>query len=130
MLNFVPKKYDFQTALLFFFTIFTTSFCAYLPNLTPSGISLFASMECRLAEHRFTSYDSVRKLLDNWFSLRREQLLWRGIHALSQKWAKRVLTLTIWFPMVSGYLRHRSFFIDTPTDVHGLRSFDTISLKE
>jgi len=39
----------------------------YSPNLAPSDYHLFASMGHVLAKQRFTSYEDVRKWLDDWF---------------------------------------------------------------
>ncbi|XP_018405655.1 PREDICTED: uncharacterized protein LOC108782006 [Cyphomyrmex costatus] len=43
------------------------SHAAYSPDLAPSDYYLFASMGHALAQQRFTSYEDVRKWLDNWF---------------------------------------------------------------
>ncbi|QQP41422.1 Transposase [Caligus rogercresseyi] len=41
---------------------------AYSPDLAPSDYYLFASMGHALAEQHFTSYEDVRKWLDDWFA--------------------------------------------------------------
>jgi len=41
-----------------------------------------------LAQQRFTSYENVRKWLDDWFGSKEQQFFWRGIHKLSNKWKK------------------------------------------
>ena len=63
---------------------------AYSPDLAPSDYYLFASLGHALAEQCFTSYESVREWLDNWFDLIDEQFYWRGIHHLPEMWEKCV----------------------------------------
>ncbi|QQP52382.1 Transposase, partial [Caligus rogercresseyi] len=41
---------------------------AYSPDLAPSDYYLFASMGHALAEQHFTSYEDVRKWLEDWFA--------------------------------------------------------------
>ena len=48
---------------------------AYSPDSAPSDYHLFASLGHALAEQRFTSYENVRKWLDNWFDLKDEQFI-------------------------------------------------------
>ena len=43
---------------------------AYSSDVAPSDYNLFASLGHALAEQRFTSYENVRKWLDNWFDLK------------------------------------------------------------
>ena len=43
-----------------------------------------------LAKQRFDSYENVKKWLDDWFDLKREQFFWRGIHKLPKRWEKYV----------------------------------------
>jgi histone-lysine N-methyltransferase SETMAR len=64
------------------------SHAAYSPDLAPSDYYLFASMGHALAEQRFTSYENVRKWLDDWFASKEQQFFWRGIHKLSDRWEK------------------------------------------
>ncbi|EFN81808.1 Histone-lysine N-methyltransferase SETMAR, partial [Harpegnathos saltator] len=61
---------------------------AYSPDLAPSDYYLFASMGRALAEQRFTSYENVRKGLDDWFASKEQQFFCRGIHKLSDRWEK------------------------------------------
>ena len=63
---------------------------AYSPDLAPSNYHLFASLGDVLTEQRFTSYENVREWLDNWFDLKDEQVYWRGIHHLPERWGKCV----------------------------------------
>ncbi|QQP57247.1 Transposase [Caligus rogercresseyi] len=49
---------------------------AYSPDLAPSDYYLFASMGQALAEQRFTSYEDVRKWLDDWFASKEKQFFW------------------------------------------------------
>jgi len=44
-----------------------------------------------LAQH-FTSYEDVRKWLEDWFGLKEQQFFWHGIHTLSTKWKKCIAT--------------------------------------
>ena len=64
------------------------SHAAYSPDLAPSDYHLFASMGHALAEQRFTSYENVRKWLDDWFASKEQQFFWRGIHKLPDRWEK------------------------------------------
>ena len=57
---------------------------AYSPDLAPSDYH-FASMGHALAQQRFTSYEDVRKWLDDWFGSKEQQFFWRGIHKLSNR---------------------------------------------
>ncbi|QQP49497.1 Transposase [Caligus rogercresseyi] len=61
---------------------------AYSPDLAPSDYYLFASMGQALVEQRFPSYEDVRKWLDDWFASKEQQLFWRGIHILPERWEK------------------------------------------
>jgi len=65
---------------------------AYSPDLAPSDYHLFASMGHALAQQRFTSYEDVRKWLDDWFDSKEQQFFWRGIHKLSNRWKKCIAT--------------------------------------
>jgi len=49
------------------------SHAAYSPDLAPSDYHLFASMGHALAQQRFTSYEDVRKWLDDWFGSKEQQ---------------------------------------------------------
>ena len=49
------------------------SHAAYSPDLAPSDYHLFASMGHALVQQRFTSYEDVRKWLDNWFGSKEQQ---------------------------------------------------------
>ena len=66
----------------------TLSRAAYSPDLAPSDYYLFASMGHTLSDQHFTSYENVRKWLDNWFALKERQFFWRGIHQLPDRWEK------------------------------------------
>jgi len=37
-----------------------------------------------LAQQRFTSYEDVRKWLDDWFGSKEQKFFWRDIHKLSK----------------------------------------------
>ena len=50
-----------------------------------SDYHLFASMGHALAQQRFTSYEDVRKWLDDWFGSIEQQFFWHGIHKLSNR---------------------------------------------
>ena len=64
------------------------SHAAYSPNLAPSDYYLFASMGHALSDQHFTSYENVRKWLDDWFASKERQFFWRGIHQLPDRWEK------------------------------------------
>ena len=64
------------------------SHAAYSPNLAPSDYHLFASMGHAIDEQCFTSYENVRKWLDDWFASKEQQFFWRGIHKLPDRWEK------------------------------------------
>ena len=49
------------------------SHAAYSPDLAPSDYYLFASMGHALSDQHFTSYENVRKCLDDWFALKERQ---------------------------------------------------------
>ena len=61
---------------------------AYLPDLAPSDYYLLASMGLALSDQHFTSYENVRKWLDDWFASRERQCFWRDIHQLPDRWEK------------------------------------------
>ena len=46
---------------------------AYSPDLVPSDYYLFASMGHALSDQHFTSYENVRKWLDDWFASKERQ---------------------------------------------------------
>jgi len=66
------------------------SHATYSPDLALSDYHLFASMGHVLAQQRFTSYENVRKWLDDWFGSKEQQFFWRGIHKLSNRWKKYI----------------------------------------
>jgi len=68
------------------------SHAAYSPDLAPFDYYLFASMRHALPQQRFTSYEDVRKWLDDWFGSKEQQFFWRGIHKLSNRWKKCIAT--------------------------------------
>ena len=57
-------------------------------DLAPSDYHLFASMSHALPEHRFGSYEDVKKLFDEWFTAKEEGFYWRGIYKLPERWRK------------------------------------------
>lgn len=62
----------------------------YSPDLAPSDYHLFSSMGHALTEQHFTSYEDVRKWLNEWFASKEEIFFWRGIHKLPERWEKCV----------------------------------------
>ena len=64
------------------------SHAAYSPDLAPSNYYLFALMGRALSDQHFTSYENVRKWLDDWFASKEQQFFWRSIHQLSDRWEK------------------------------------------
>ena len=61
------------------------SHAAYSPDLTPSDYYLFASMRHALSDQHFTSYENVRKWLDDWLASKERQFFSRGIHQLPDR---------------------------------------------
>ena len=61
---------------------------AYSSHLAPSDYYLFASMGHAVSDKHFTSYENVRKWLDDWFASKERQFFWRGIHQLPDRWEK------------------------------------------
>ena len=57
---------------------------SYSSDLASFNYHLFASMGYALAEKRFGSYEDVKKWLDEWFAVKREDFHWRCIHKLSK----------------------------------------------
>ena len=64
------------------------SHAAYSPDLAPSDYYLFTSMGHALSDQHFTSYENVRKWLDDWFASKERQFFWRGIHQLPDRCEK------------------------------------------
>ena len=62
------------------------SHAAYSPDLAPFDYYLFASMGHALSDQHFTSYENVRKWLDDRFASKERQFFWRGIHQLPDRW--------------------------------------------
>ena len=58
----------------------------YSPDLAPSDYHLFASMDHTLAEQHFDSYEDVKKWPDEWFAAKGEDVYWRDIHKLPERW--------------------------------------------
>jgi len=88
------------------------SHAAYSPDLAPSDYYLFASMGHALAQQCFTSYEDVRKWLDDWFGSK--QFFWRGIHKLSNRWKKCILM---------GNTSNKIFFIIFNKRVFSIKKF-------
>jgi len=70
---------------------------AYSPDLDPSDYHLFASMGHALAEQRFGSYEDMKKWLDEWFAAKGEDVYWRDIHKLPERWEKYVTSNGAYF---------------------------------
>ena len=66
------------------------SHAAYSPDLVSSDYYLFVSMGHALSNQHFTSYENVRKWLDDWFASRERQFFWHGIHQLPDIWEKYI----------------------------------------
>jgi len=60
------------------------SHAAYSLDLAPSDYHLFASMGHALTQQYFTSYEDVRKWLNDWFGSKKQQL--------SNRWKKCIAT--------------------------------------
>jgi len=65
---------------------------AYLPDLAPSLSPVFVAGHA-LAERHFDSYENIRKWLDEWFASKDdEEFFWRGIHKLTERWEKCIVS--------------------------------------
>ena len=64
------------------------SHAAYSPDLAPSDYYSFASMGHALSDQHFTSYENVRKWLDDRFASKKRQFFWRSIQQLPDRWKK------------------------------------------
>jgi len=74
------------------------SHAAYSPDLAPFDYHLFASISHALAEQRFSSYEDVKKWLDEWFAAKGEDFNWRDIHKFpSEIWEKCVTSNGAYF---------------------------------
>jgi len=91
----------------------------YSPDLAPSDYHLFASMGHAFAEQCFGSYKDVKKWFDEWFTAKGEDLYWRGIHKLPERWEKCVTSNGAYFE-ISFY--HSSefnmFFLGKKSSFH------------
>ena len=63
---------------------------AYSPDLAFCLSSVFVGHA--FAERHFDSYEDVRKWLDEWFASKVEELFWRGIHKLPERWEKCIVS--------------------------------------
>jgi hypothetical protein len=64
------------------------SHAGYSPDLAPSDYHLFPLMGHALAEQRFSSYEDIKKWLNEWFAAKGEDYYWHGIHKLPERWVK------------------------------------------
>lgn len=62
----------------------------YSPDLAPSDYHLFRSMSSGLAQQQFHSYEECKNWIDAWIASKDANFFWRGIHLLSERWAKVV----------------------------------------
>lgn len=62
----------------------------YSPDLAPSDYHLFSSMSHALSLQHFTTYEEVKKWVDEWIQSKEERFFWQGIHKLPERWAKCV----------------------------------------
>ena len=58
------------------------------PDLAPSDYHLFRSMQNALTAIRFTSEQGIKNWLDSFLAAKPVQVLWDGIHKLSERWEK------------------------------------------
>ena len=67
---------------------------AYSPDLAPSDYHLFSSMGhgAHWAALRF-----LRRWLDEWFASKDEEFFWRGIHKLTERWEKCIVSENKYF---------------------------------
>lgn len=62
----------------------------YSPDIAPSDYHLFRLMQLALQDVRFTSYESIKKWLDEWIASKDEEFFRQGIRQLPERWAKVV----------------------------------------
>lgn len=62
----------------------------YSQDLAPSDYHLFAAMGHALSDQRLTDPAEVENWLENWYVSKPRDFFWRGIHALPDRWAKRI----------------------------------------
>jgi len=61
----------------------------YSLDIDPSDYHLFRSMTHGLSEQHFTSYEDTKNCIDDWISSK-DEVFWRGIHMLPERWEKVV----------------------------------------
>lgn len=69
----------------------------YSPDLAPSDYHLFRSMQSALAQQHFTSYENVKKWVDDWIASKPPDFFLRGIHLLPEGWTKVIASEGAYF---------------------------------
>ena len=64
----------------------------YSPDIAPSDYHLFRSMQSALSGERFSSYEEIKKWVDEWIASKEPDFFYRGIHLLPEKWQNVVVS--------------------------------------
>ncbi|GBP07521.1 Mariner Mos1 transposase [Eumeta japonica] len=62
----------------------------YSPDIASSDFHLFCEMANGLADHRFHSYEEVKKWIESWIASKDMLFFQREIHILPERWEKVV----------------------------------------
>ncbi|EGI59650.1 Mariner Mos1 transposase, partial [Acromyrmex echinatior] len=69
----------------------------YSPDIAPSDLHLFRSMQSALSEERFNSYEGIKKWLDEWIASKEPDFFIRGIRLLPERWKKVIASEGAYF---------------------------------
>ena len=62
----------------------------YSPDLAPSDYCLFPNLKSHLRGTRFRDNDELKAATEAWFEDQIDNLYFKGIDCLKEKWAKRI----------------------------------------